>query len=66
MLRSHYDFDELEFIRARLNVLASHRRLGRLTPAEVVEYRDLCLRELTLINDSAPPHEPHEPRRRRL
>lgn len=42
-------FDDLEFIRARLNKLTRERTARGLTPEEASEYRDLCLRELRLL-----------------
>jgi hypothetical protein len=43
-------FDDLEFIRARLNKLTRQRTARGLTPDEASEYRDLCLRELRLLS----------------
>jgi hypothetical protein len=42
-------FDDLEFIRVRLNKLTQHRTARGLTADEADEYRELCLRELRLL-----------------
>lgn len=57
-------FGKLQFVRARLNVLAGHRAAEGLSPAEEREYWELCLRELALLNDSASPVVRRRRRRR--
>ena len=48
-------FDELGFVRRRLSALGAGRHSGVLTGAEEAEYRQLCLRELTLLATGPPP-----------